>query len=268
MTIAIAIKVDEGIVLAADTFTSVTNQIGLKTIGTIYNNATKIYKLRKDLSIGITSWGCGRMNDASIKSIIREFRARSSDREFIIDNNNYTVESTADLLSKYIHDNFYAKEFERNNKSEFYCFVAGYDAIDKSSKVCQISMVDNAVTIKTVNECISSGGFTESIDRLICGYNEKIRESVNKWLHSNGHEKLKFSLGGIFDGLKKSLFTTLADTGMPLQDAIDLARFLVITAISYDRFSLARQKMIGGHCDIALITKYKGFRWIQKNKLS
>lgn len=268
MTIAIAINVDEGIILAADTLTPPTIRIGLKTIGTEYNNARKIYKLRKDLSIGITSWACGRMNNSSIKSIIRGFRDKSYAGEFSIDNKTYTVKSIADLLGRYIYENFYIQEYDRNCKSEFYCFVAGYDKISTSPEVYLVSMVDKTVEIKKINQCINAGGFTESIDRLIYGCGEKVREQVIKWLNMNEHQNLELPIGGIFDGLKKTLFTTLADAGMPLQDAIDLARFLVMTAINYHRFSFAKAKMIGGNCDIAIITKYKGFRWIQRNKLA
>ena len=52
---------------------------------------------------------------------------------------------------------------------------------------------------------------------------------------------------------------------MPIQDAIDLARYLVETAIGFTKFSIVKQpKTVGGPIVIAAITKHEGFRWIQR----
>lgn len=53
---------------------------------------------------------------------------------------------------------------------------------------------------------------------------------------------------------------------MTLPDAIDYARFLVQTTSDYHRFA-NMQPMVGGPTDIALITKWIGFRWVQRKKI-
>jgi hypothetical protein len=50
---------------------------------------------------------------------------------------------------------------------------------------------------------------------------------------------------------------------MPIQDAIDLAEFLVHAAIVYSRFSPGAQ-IVGGPIEIAAITKHEGFKWIRR----
>jgi hypothetical protein len=55
----------------------------------------------------------------------------------------------------------------------------------------------------------------------------------------------------------------LITEGMPLQDAIELAEFLVDTTIKYQRFSFD-EKMVGGPIEIAAISKYEGFKWIKR----
>lgn len=50
---------------------------------------------------------------------------------------------------------------------------------------------------------------------------------------------------------------------MPIQDAIDLAEFLVHAAIMYSRFSPGAQ-IVGGPIEIAAITKHEGFKWIRR----
>jgi hypothetical protein len=50
---------------------------------------------------------------------------------------------------------------------------------------------------------------------------------------------------------------------MPIQDAIDLGRFLVHAAIMYSRF-LPGAKIVGGPIEIAAITKHEQFKWISR----
>jgi hypothetical protein len=50
---------------------------------------------------------------------------------------------------------------------------------------------------------------------------------------------------------------------MPIQDAIDLAEFLVHTAIQFSRF-LPGAQVVGGPIEIAAITKHEGFKWIKR----
>jgi hypothetical protein len=50
---------------------------------------------------------------------------------------------------------------------------------------------------------------------------------------------------------------------MPIQDAIDLARFLVHSAIMFSRFSPG-PNMVGGPIEIAAITKHENFKWISR----
>ena len=50
----------------------------------------------------------------------------------------------------------------------------------------------------------------------------------------------------------------------PIQDAIDLARFMVETTKGFIRFAINRPKTVGGEVEIAAITKHEGFNWVQR----
>ena len=50
---------------------------------------------------------------------------------------------------------------------------------------------------------------------------------------------------------------------MPIQDAIDLARFLVHSAIMFSRF-IPGPNVVGGPIEIAVITKHESFKWISR----
>jgi hypothetical protein len=51
----------------------------------------------------------------------------------------------------------------------------------------------------------------------------------------------------------------LAIPTMPIQDAIDLARYLVEVTMGFIKFSIGKQpKTVGGTIEIAAITKHEG----------
>jgi hypothetical protein len=65
--------------------------------------------------------------------------------------------------------------------------------------------------------------------------------------------------------LMPNLYEHVSLSAMPVQDAIDLARFMVETTIGFMRFSVLRQpKIVGGAVEIAAITKHEGFCWVQR----
>jgi hypothetical protein len=50
---------------------------------------------------------------------------------------------------------------------------------------------------------------------------------------------------------------------MPIQDAIDLAIFMVETTIRFVRFNL-RAETVGGPVEVAVITKHEGVKWVRR----
>lgn len=63
--------------------------------------------------------------------------------------------------------------------------------------------------------------------------------------------------------LRQRLESQLVWPTMPVRDAIDLADFLVETTKRYFRF-LPGADIVGGDTDIAVVTKYEGFKWIRR----
>lgn len=260
MTIAIAIKVDKGIVLAADSLT-VANIVHYKRKTITYFNANKIYRLGK--KIGIVSWASGRINNMSISDIIDEIWNESKN-EF---KQTPDTKSACALLGKIIFEKYYSVErkINPNSRPEFYCFVCGFNPNNMVPSICQISIENDNLFVNEVDSCVNMGGYTESLSRLINGYDELIRQELNKWANVNDYKHLIPIINKSVDMIKLKSHVNFADRGMPFQDAIDLARFLVNTAINYHRF-LGEPRPIGGRCDIAIIRKRNGFRWLQWEK--
>ena len=55
----------------------------------------------------------------------------------------------------------------------------------------------------------------------------------------------------------------LVDARMPIQDAIDLAQYLVDVTKGYFRF-LPMADIVGGDTDLAVVTRHERFKWIKR----
>jgi len=59
----------------------------------------------------------------------------------------------------------------------------------------------------------------------------------------------------------------LVTPGMPILDAVDVAKFLIDTSLTFERLRADRLvKVIGGPVDLAIITRHEGFQWLQRKR--
>ncbi len=116
MTIAILIKVNDGIVLASDSAATILGQDPQGNIGiiNIYQNADKIFNLRKGSPIGAITWGSGSIGNSSISTLAKDFRNLISEggNEWKIDPKDYSIEDVAKKFKTFIYDNNYISAFE------------------------------------------------------------------------------------------------------------------------------------------------------------
>jgi hypothetical protein len=101
-------------------------------------------------------------------------------------------------------------------------------------------------------------GELEALDRLILGVGA---------IPQSGADALGMTMGQVEDTVKKlypHIYEKLILPAAPIQDAIDLARFLVEVTKGFIRFSITRRKTVGGPIEIAAITKHEGFKWVQR----
>jgi hypothetical protein len=101
MTIAISLKVNDGLVLAADSASTIVSQSeeGETNVVNVYNHANKIANLRKGLPIGAVTWGSGSIGAASISTLLKDLRRRfTDDGEWHLDQGAYTIEEAANRL--------------------------------------------------------------------------------------------------------------------------------------------------------------------------
>jgi hypothetical protein len=106
---------------------------------------------------------------------------------------------------------------------------------------------------------INWDGQYDALNRLVLGAPTDLEQIAMGW----GMQQLDANSLGT--AIRQKAQETLAIPTMPIQDAIDLARYLVEVTIGFTKFSIMKQpKTVGGAIEIAAITKHEGFRWVQR----
>jgi hypothetical protein len=276
MTIAISLKINDGLVLAADSASTVMAQIPGQQISgvlNVYNNANKIFNLYKGLPIGAITWGGGSIGAASIATIIKDLRARfttgkdAPDDSWRINKDSYTIEQVATRFRAFVYEELYQasiKEMQGPPYPEIGFIVAGYSSAGHTPEEYAINIAKDGTCAppKLMREPPEVGatwaGQPEALNRLVMGYGSELPNVLQKNLGVPAEQ-----IGAVMGVIQQSLQTPMIVPPMPLQDAIDLAEFMVETTIKFTRF-IPGPSTVGGPIEIAAISKHEGFRWVKR----
>ena len=265
MTVCVALRVNDCIVFATD---SASTLAGIDSAGrpvtiNVYNHADKLFNLYKGLPICAMTCGMGNIGTQSISSIAKDIRISLSSGDSKIDPCNYKIEEIVDRSFEVIVNQRYGSLTPKPaGDHSFELYVGGYSSNSEDHELWKFSIVNG--TVDPPKECNAAGksglvwsGQPEPINRLLFGFSQNLPSVLVKAGMSQPDAQT------ILGELKKSLSTPLSSDAMPVQDAIDLARFLVDTTKSYYRFHHGAD-IVGGHTDIAVVTRHEGFKWINR----
>lgn len=111
---------------------------------------------------------------------------------------------------------------------------------------------------------ISWGGQAEVVQRIILGFSPSVFQIIAEATQPGNVDAVRDQLANQLGPLMTArLQAQVVFAPMPIQDAIDLARFLVHAATMYSRFSPGAQ-VVGGPIEVAAITKHEDFKWISR----
>jgi hypothetical protein len=272
MTIAIAIKVHDGIVLAADSTTSIGflppgPATGPMQITNTYNNANKVFNLIKGQPLGGATWGSGSIGTASISTLMKDLRKRMvaggapEDNPWHIDLTRYTVEEVALKVKAYFEEQIAANP---NQLPTGGFLLAGYSTGNGIAESWLLNINNGVVAmpVKQVGPTPSDPymfyeGQGEAIERLVFG----MAPFLPAALAAKGVPVAE--LPSWLDMIRQASAAGLLSSAMPIQDAIDLADFLATVSAQFSRYTPGPQT-IGGPIDIAAITKHEGFKWVRR----
>jgi hypothetical protein len=272
VTVAISLKVNDGIVLAADSASTLVTKTpdGREAVANVYNNANKVFNLLKGSPIGMITWGSGAIGNASISTLAKDLRRRfagldSTHSDWKIDTEHYTVEGVATRVCEFMYDEQYKPAFDDwQQKPALGFMVAGYSSGETMAEEYQITMTedgrcDGPKSLRQKNESgVTWNGQTEAISRLVLGFSPRLATVLEARLGVPQEQ-----VPPAIDILRQALAAPLVMPPMPIQDAIDLAEFLVDVTIKFTRFSPGLN-VIGGPIEVAAITKHEGFKWVHR----
>jgi len=216
--------------------------------------------------IGALVYGSGGIGASSIETLSKDLRLRmsdTSDGEYGLKDSDYTIEDVAKKARKFLFDGAYRAAYPDGLKNFFMGYrVCGYSAGSSLAEVWEFIIHGTECvgphSIQSKEEFgLRWAGENEALDRLILGTSSKIKGFlVEKGLEQAGAEEAYLEL-------IRRIGAGLVIAAMPIQDAIDVARFAVETATKFARYGL-RPETIGGPTELAAITKHEGFKWVAR----
>ncbi|MFB9262282.1 hypothetical protein ACFFWD_03720 [Bradyrhizobium erythrophlei] len=266
MTVIVTVKINDGIVLACDSATTFSNDAGVPI--KIYNSANKAFNLVKGLPIGGLTCGAGGIGSASISTITKDLRRRLSGQE---ESHlewklppDYTMKLVAEHVRQFLFEELFKQEYGGEPPEGFSLAykVCGYSAGAALPELWDVRIVDGTCgppsLLRDQADCGTNwDGELDALSRLLLGVGVKFREllieeGVPEEEANEAVQKVQNKLGA-----------PVVLAAMPVQDAIELAKFMVQTTIGFMRFNLGAET-VGGPIEIAAITKHEGFKWISR----
>jgi hypothetical protein len=271
MSVALVMNVHDGVILAADSASTLVLGGGPggqpanqqhPQVAKVYNNANKIANLYKGLPIGCVTFGSGSIGSASISTLLKDFRQKITDDGSSFNRDDYSMEGVARQLGDFLADES-QKLPEGAARPTLGMFLGGYSTGSRLGERWTFS-IENGQAGRPMRlhepeqVGINWGGEGgEAIARLLLGFGGALPNVLQNVM------KPAQAADQIIDVLVPHLQAPVVFAPMPIQDAIDLAEFLVHTAIQFSRFVPGPQ-VVGGPIEVAAITKHEGFKWIRR----
>lgn len=258
MTVLVSVKINDGVVMAADSASSFAS-------GMIYNHSRKIVNVREGLPVGAMITGAGGIGNESIDTLLKDLRRRLSGEDIAhadwkLDPNNYSMQGIAGRLRQFL---FEEKSLVQGATTWTKVRLCGYSAKRPLAEVWEVNLMGETCPAPF---CVQNeqefglrwDGEYEALDRLVFGLGTRFNEFAVK------HGLSERQVVELRETLVPDLYELLFVEAMPMQDAINLARYLVETTIGFIKYSVSRPKTVGGPIEIAAISKHEGFQWAQR----
>jgi hypothetical protein len=258
MTIAIALKVGDGVVLGADSATALVSMNGYAE--NVYFSGEKVLNLVPGLPVGMLTHGLGGLENRSTTRLARDLGRElgSADSPVRLNPATYTMEQVTARVRDFFRPR-YLRRFMATGDTEPMGFVlAGYSAGANSAEVWSVEMAGSSVNGPRMvlgqehSDGLTWKGQGAAIARLVRGMEPELLEHLG----SLGLSREELTIRGQ---------TSLWHSAMPMQDAIDLVRYLVQVVVGYVRFAPGALT-VAPPIDIAAVTAHDGFQWVARKQ--
>jgi len=252
MTIVASVKSRDGLILAADSMTTITvpGPTGPQFFKA-YENGRKLFHIR-DLPIGAVTYGLGNIGTRSMEGLVLEgCKQMSADIT--------AVDEVAEALYAYLRSE-YDSAFEglaQEQKPACGFLVGGYSENEAFARLFEFEFPQTDGPTENLGpEQFGSAwrGVDYPFVRLWRGFAPAL---VNALASEDGIAEDRIG------ELVAPLEIGVAYEGMPVQDAVNFATYILDTTIGFSRFAPG-VPACGGPLQVAAILPDEGFRWIAK----
>jgi hypothetical protein len=272
MSLGVAIKSAEGIVLAADSrvtlFGTQTLQLGLQSqqflFPATFDNATKMLNVPSQAFVGAVTFGAGAIGQVEPRtaaSFMSEFETE------VAPNGRMAVDEFARALGDFFTRQWFNAGMPPNPglPENMTFLVGGYNATEAHGRLYQVSVPElPAPQELTPGEFGATwGGQTELTSRLVNGFDPALPDFVQDALGIDPAARRS----DLPQALRDRLRLNIPWQFLPLQDCVNLADFIVRTTIAMQQWLVAIRG-VGGAVDVATITRSEGFRAIQIKQIT
>jgi hypothetical protein len=271
MSLGIAFKGAEGIVLAADSRVTLMAQMQpppapgqpqqpSQLLPAYFDNANKLLRLTGQKYVGAVTYGVGAIGTSEPRtahSFLPEFDAELAAQQV----KRLSVEEFATRLSE-----FFLRQWTATMPSsiptgqDMVFLVAGYDDGAPYGRVFEIFIPSRPKPVEMLPGNFGAvwGGQREITDRILQGYDQQL-PSIVQSVYGNAHPNLE-------SALRSKLQAQVPFAFLPLQDCVDLSIFLVRTTITLQKW-IVGIRGVGGAIDVATITRTDGVKHVQQKEI-
>lgn len=258
MSLGVAFKGSEGIVLAADSRVTLTATLPDGTLlPASFDNATKLLKAEGQDYVAAVTYGAGALGQREPRtahSYLPEFEAELENESRL------SVEAFATKLGEFFKTQWDATSMPADADPMFF-LVGGFDEDATYGRVFELNVPHQLQPIERADFGIAWGGQTEVANRLLNGFDPSIFPLIQQALGMQESDILD-----LHGKISPQVGMTIPYQFLPLQDCVDLAILLVRTTADLQGFYVGIRG-VGGAIDVATITRTDGFNPIQQKKV-
>jgi len=262
VSLGVAIKGPEGIVLAADSRVTLGAQHeGGPRFVVNFDNATKLLTFSGDENkyIGAVTYGAAVIGLRTAHSYIPEFEVSLGA------GNRPTVLKFSKRLSDFFLQRW-NEEMPKDYSGPGMTFlIGGFDPKDAYGKVFIVEIPGHPAPIQRnpgdKDFGMTWGGQLQTVSRLIHGYDPMVPEILRRRFKLNNKQVKE-----LVDTLRKQTEFQIPYQVLPLQDCVNLAIFLIRTTMSAQQLAVA-VRGVGGMIEVATITRTDGLRIVQTKEI-
>lgn len=260
MSLGVAIKGPEGVVLAADSRVTVGALIEGHQVPIHYDNASKILALSADTHqhLGAVTYGAALVGGRTAHSYLPEL-------EPTLPHERISVEDFAKRLSDFFMERWKAGMPATYDGPPLTLLVGGFDQDEPYGSVFLLNLPYETKPQPrnpgNKDFGITWGGQLQIASRLIFGYDPALLVLLKERFGLDDA-----SLQKLVQDLRPKLEFKLPYDILPLQDCVDLATFLIRTTITAQSLSVGIRG-VGGQIEVAVITRTGGLRFVQQKQL-